>query len=74
MRSGDVSSSAEVQPFLHRPPRLVGNSRPVTVTTAVACETDAAASVSTGVSTGVSVIAHCRAQYGQWVRATGMGS
>ncbi len=55
-RSGVVSREALVQPFWHRPPRLVGKSRPVTVTGGPSGEVLAARP-----------IAHCSAQYGQWV-------
>ena len=57
-RSGERRSSADVQPFLHRPPRFVGKSRP---------ETTTGAAPSAAPSARVSVIAHWSAQYGQWV-------
>ncbi len=53
IRSGAVSTAAEVQPFWHSPPRLVGKSRGATVTVS-----DASTS---------SRIAHWSAQYGQCV-------
>jgi hypothetical protein len=53
-RSGCPSSSAALAPLMHRPPRFTGKpSRPVS------------SSVPSG--RGVSVIPHCREQYGQCV-------
>ena len=56
-RSGARSTWALVQPFWHRPPRLVGKSRPATVTGA-----PTARAPSSGAE---SVCAHWSAQYGQ---------
>ena len=53
IRSGAVSTAADVQPFWHRPPRLVGKSR--------------GRLTSTPPSPTSSRIAHWSAQYGQWV-------
>ena len=51
-RSGWSSSSAAVQPFEHRPPRLVGKSSGCSVA---------------GRSPATMLIPHCSEQYGQWV-------
>jgi hypothetical protein len=67
-RSGTPSTVALVQPFWHSPPRLVGNSRGVTVTGRAARPSGAAAVVTDdGAPAGVRSMPHCRAQYGQWV-------